>query len=110
MRFGKWMAGVILPIGASACGTLSLGRAEAPVVAPVVIPAECRVESVEPEAVAEPAMPPLPAPNAANYAAIRIQRAERAGLYYQARAQALQYAYDTNASAQRACKRGLEGQ
>jgi hypothetical protein len=60
--------------------------------------------------VEEPALAPLPPSAAANYAAVRIQRAERAGLYYQARAEALRFAFDTNIAAQRACKNGLSGQ
>jgi hypothetical protein len=90
---------------------LGLHRAELPPPAPAVsIPAECRVEPVTPEAVEEPQLPALPAASTPNYLAARTQRAERAGLYFQQRSQAIQFAFDTNIAAQRACKNGLDGQ
>jgi hypothetical protein len=76
----------------------------------IAIPAECRVEPVTPEAVEEPQLPALPSASTPNYLAARTQRAERAGLYFQQRSQAIQFAFDTNIAAQRACKNGLEGQ
>lgn len=90
-----------LPLGA--CGTMSLGREPVQVVQPLVIPAECRVDPVGPEPVDAPVLPDLPPANAPTYLAVRTQRAELAGLYFQGERDAERVARVTNSETQAAC-------
>ena len=80
---------------------------------PVVVPADCRVDPVEPGTVAEPPMPPAlerPAGTVTDHPADwfayvdrRRERAELAGLFYQGQRDATEQAYETNAATQRVC-------
>ena len=82
-----------------------------PVIVRPVVPADCRLDPVEPEPLAEPELPPLPARPGANatavqalpYYTIRTQRAEAAGLYFQGVVERERFARVTNADNQRAC-------
>lgn len=76
----------------------------------MAIPPECRLDPVAPEPVDEPALPPLPASNAPSYLAVRTQRAELAGLYFQGVAGAERDARVTNAETQAACARWAKAQ
>lgn len=78
---------------------------------PVVIPAECGLDPVEPEPVDPvtlPALPPAPGATAAvveivNYWRTRGQRAELAGLHFMGERNAFRAAWETNAATQRVC-------
>lgn len=70
---------------------------------PLTIPAACGLLPVEPQAVDEPTLPPLPASTAPGYLATRTQRAELAGLFFQGQRDAYEGAYNTNAASQRLC-------
>lgn len=72
-------------------------------VQPLVIPAECRVDPVGPEPVDAPVLPDLPPANAPTYLAVRTQRAELAGLYFQGERDAERVARVTNSETQAAC-------
>jgi hypothetical protein len=90
----------------------------APVVAPVVYPASCLADPVEPHPVEEPPMPealPRPAGNAAPeafvaYATRRMERAELAGLFFQGERDAFKQAYDLTAEQLRQCVTFVRGQ
>lgn len=69
----------------------------------VVIPAECRVDPVEPMAIDPPLLPALPAASDPAYLATRTQRAELAGLHFQAERDEERNARMTNAGAQSVC-------
>lgn len=93
-------------MASTACGTLSrITDRPAPVVVtqPVIIPAECRVEPVEPRATDEPTLLPenVTSPIEANRN--QLANARLAFLFWQDRASALAEAYDVNAATQRAC-------
>lgn len=89
-----------------------------PIVVRPTIPSECRVDPVEPQPLAQPELPPLPAPPAATatpaqafpYYVIRTQRAEIAGLYFQNELSEVREAFDANAATQRACATWARGQ
>lgn len=70
---------------------------------PLTIASECLLNPVAPQAVDEPALPPLPASTAPGYLATRTQRAELAGLFFQGQRDAYAGAYNTNAASQRLC-------
>lgn len=82
-----------------------------PVIQPLVFPAACLVDPVEPGAVDEPPMPealPRPAGNAppeafVSYATRRMERAELAGLFFQGERDAYKQAYDLTAEQLRQC-------
>lgn len=104
MRFKTCLLMMSLPLGA--CGSLSgLREAPAPVeIAPrIVIPAECRIDPVEPMAVDPPVLPELPATTDPAYLAIRTQRAELAGLFFQGERDAEKDARIENAVTQAIC-------
>lgn len=69
----------------------------------VTIPAECRVDPVEPDAVDPPALPALPPETDPAYLATRTQRAELAGLHFQAERDEERETRVTNAAAQHVC-------
>lgn len=94
----------MLPLGA--CGTLPLPMlrpAPQVVVQPLVIPSACRVDPVQPAATDPPALPDLPAASAPTYLALRTQRAELAGKFFEGQRDAIRNAFDTNAQAQEVC-------
>jgi hypothetical protein len=70
---------------------------------PVVVPAECRVDPIEPRPTDEPTLLPenVQSPVEANRA--QLANARLAFLFWQDRASALEEAYDVNASTQRHC-------
>jgi len=70
---------------------------------PVVIPAECRVDPIEPRPTDEPTLLPenVSSPVEANRA--QLANARLAFLFWQDRANAVEEAYDVNASTQRHC-------
>jgi hypothetical protein len=106
VKLSKFLQAVPLLIGTAACGTLERLREEprpVEVVQAVVIPAECRVDPVEPMAVDPPVLPSLPAPVDPAYLAVRTQRAELAGLHFQAERDEERLARVTNAGAQTVC-------
>ena len=102
----------LLPIGA--CGTLDRFRSDpAPVIQPLVLPAECGLLPVDPDrpdpsTVNLPPLPAQPAPTAAAslqtpYYVIRTQRAEIAGRFFELDRNAALEAWETNATPQRVC-------
>lgn len=92
----------IMALGA--CGTIGLTREPPPVVVQqtVVIPAECRLDPVEPREVVEPVLAPEVG-DAAALSAARLINAQVAFLFWRDRANAAQEAYETNAGPQAAC-------
>ena len=106
MKWSRLALAVPCLMASTACGTLSrITDRPAPVVVtqPVIIPAECRVEPVDPRATDEPTLLPenVTSPIEANRN--QLANARLAFLFWQDRASALEEAYDVNASTQRAC-------
>lgn len=104
MQWSKLALATALTTGLGACGTMERLR-PAPVVVtqPVIVPAECRLEPVEPRATDEPTLLPenVTSPIEANRN--QLANARLAFLFWQDRASALEEAYDVNAATQRAC-------
>lgn len=77
----------------------------APVVVtqPVVIPAECRVDPIEPRPTDEPTLLPENVQSPVDATRNQLANARLAFLFWQDRASALEEAYDVNASTQRHC-------
>ena len=69
----------------------------------MIVPAECRLDPVAPEPVAEPVLPALPGAAAIDYLAVRTKRAEAAGLFFQGQRDAERDARLTNARTQEVC-------
>lgn len=92
--------------GLGACGTLErLTDRPAPIVVtqPVLIPAECRVEPVEPRETSEPTLLPENVTSPVEATRNQLANARLAFLFWQDRANAVEEAYDVNAATQRAC-------
>lgn len=104
MQWLKPALATLLTTGLGACGTMDRFRPMPQVVTlPVVIPAECRVDPIEPRPSQEPQLLPenVDSPVEANRA--QLANARLAFLFWQDRASALEEAYDVNASTQRYC-------
>ena len=91
-------------MGSAACGTMERLR-PAPVVVTqtVVIPAECRVDPIEPRPTDEPTLLPENVTSPVDATRNQLANARLAFLFWQDRASALEEAYDVNASTQRHC-------
>ena len=92
----------IMALGA--CGTMERFR-PAPVVVtqPVVIPAECRLDPVEPREVSEPSLLPETGVTPMEVARNSLANARLAFLFWQDKASAEREARETNAATQAAC-------
>lgn len=89
-----------------ACGTLGrLTDRPAPVVVtrPVLIPAECRVDPIEPRETVEPTLLPENVTSPVEATRNQLANARLAFLFWQDRASALEEALDVNGATQRAC-------
>lgn len=89
-----------------ACGTINrLTDRPAPIVVtqPVLIPAECRVDPVQPRETAEPTLLPENVTSPVEATRNQLANARLAFLFWQDRASALEEAYDVNAATQMAC-------
>lgn len=105
MQWSKLALATPLIMASAACGTLGLRERPAPVVVtqPVVVPAECRVEPVEPRETSEPALLPENVTSPVEATRNQLANARLAFLFWQDRASALEEAYDVNAATQRRC-------
>lgn len=77
---------------------------------PVVIPAECRLDPVEPRAVSEPALLPENVSSPMEVARNTLANARLAFLFWQDKAGAEAEARETNAATQQSCARWARGQ
>ena len=104
MQWSKLALAIALTTGSAACGTMGRLR-PAPVVVtqPVIVPAECRLDPVEPRATDEPTLLPENVTSPVEANRNQLANARLAFLYWQDRSSAVEEAYDVNAAAQRAC-------
>lgn len=70
---------------------------------PVVIPAECRVDPIQPRPTDEPTLLPENVTSPVEATRNQLANARLAFLFWQDRASALEEAYDVNASTQQHC-------
>lgn len=104
MQWSKLAVASPLIMALGACGTLSnLRPAPQVVTLPVVIPAECRVDPIQPRPTDEPTLLPENVQSPVDATRAQLANARLAFLFWQDRASALEEAYDVNASTQRHC-------
>lgn len=93
-------------MASAGCGTISqLTDRPAPIVVtqPVLIPAECRVDPIEPRETIEPSLLPENVTSPVEATRNQLANARLAFLFWQDRASALEEALDVNSATQRAC-------
>lgn len=92
--------------GLGACGTINrLTDPPLPIVVtqPVIVPAECRLDPIEPRATDEPTLLPENVTSPVEATRNQLANARLAFLFWQDRASALEEALDVNGATQRAC-------
>lgn len=106
MQWSKLVLVSPLIMASAACGTINrLTDRPAPIVVtqPVLIPAECRVDPIEPRPTDEPTLLPENVTSPVEATRNQLANARLAFLFWQDRASALEEALDVNSATQRAC-------